>query len=717
MAQTLANRWVLVVLVGAGSAVLAARGLGQAQPVETARPARQAPPAERSPSEQAGRPADGPGRTPAAGVAPDPAPSTAPTTAPATSPAPQPADDPVARIRDVGLNHSEVMQTLSYLTDVIGPRLTGSPNLRRANEWTRERMASWGLANAHLEPWGPFGRGWSLRRFSAQVIEPQTIPLIGYPAAWSPGFDRPVVAQVVHLDPTGEAELERHRGKLRGVAVLVGQTREQQARFEPLAVRISDADLLRLANSDGAGGGFPGRARSIPPSERRAMLASTPLARAVGGRGADGRGATRRSEGARPTSNPSAPPATAPATGATTGPATPPATGPSTGPARRLPNGRVISFLMEEGAAVMLTASSQGDGGTFFVGSVSLPGENETPRRSPGRPGDEGGPPDTRPADTRPARRRTRPWESDAPATVPQVVLAAEHFNRLVRMIDQGERLTVALDLQVQFHDDDPMGYNTIAEVPGSDLTDEVVMLGAHLDSWHSGTGATDNGAGVAAVMEAVRILQAAGLRPRRTIRVGLWTGEEQGLFGSKAYVSKHLGYVPDDDADGERDGGDAATRPTNRSSSRPASRPASGPASRPNADRPVVRLEGHDKFCAYFNLDNGTGKIRGVYLQNNEAVRPIFRRWLAPFADLGASTLTLSNTGGTDHQSFDAVGLPGFQFIQDPVEYWTRTHHSNADLYERAQEEDLKQASVILATFAYHAATADEKLPRKPMP
>jgi carboxypeptidase Q len=605
----------------------------------------------------------------------------------------QPADDPPARIRDVGLNHSEVMQTLSYLTDVIGPRLTGSPNLRRANEWTRERMASWGLVEAHLEPWGPFGRGWSLRRFSAQVIGPQTVPLVGCPKAWSPGFERPVVAQVVHMDPKADADLEPYRGKLRGVAVLVGPAREMQARFEPLAVRLDDADLLRMANSDGSPAPFPGRNRSIPPSERRAMLAGTALERTVRG------------------DAPASRPATSPATGPSTVPTTGPATGPTTTPSRGPSHSRLISFLMEEGAAVLLTTSEQGDGGTYFVGSASLPDDSE--RRAEDA---------TAGGRTRP--RRPRPWDADAPATMPQVVLAAEQFNRLVRMTQQGERLTLALDLQVSFHDDDSMGYNTIAEIPGTDLRDEVVMLGAHLDSWHSATGATDNAAGVAAVMEAVRILKATGAEPRRTIRVGLWTGEEQGLFGSKAHVAKHYGYVPETTGDDERE--DATTRPadarpadarpadTRPADTRPADTgPATGPASRPA--RQVIRLDGHAKFSAYFNLDNGTGKIRGVYLQNNEAVRPIFRKWLKPFNDLGASTLTLANTGGTDHTSFDAVGLPGFQFIQDPVEYWTRTHHSNADTYERVQADDLKQASVILATFAYNAAMADEKLPRKP--
>jgi len=630
-------------------------------------------------AQPAARPADGPGKIPVAGIAPDPAPSTAP--ASATAPSTQ-LTDPVARIRDEGLNHGQVMQTLSYLTDVIGPRLTGSPNLRRANEWTRERMASWGLANAHLEAWGPFGRGWSMRRFSIQVIEPQTIPLIGYPKAWSPGFERPMVMQVVHMDPRTEADLDTYRGKLRGVAVLLGAARDLPARFDAPAQRINDTDLLRLANSDGSAAPFPGRAQSISPSERRAMLESTPLDRAVRG---------RRGQGARPTSGPTTSPSTAPTTS--------PTTSPTSGPTRRLPPGRVLTFLMEEGAGALLTPSQQGDGGTFFVASASLPGEIERRRSDDPTTGPSTNPA-TRESDDRRGNgpRGPRPWQADSPKTVPQAILATEHFNRLVRMIQQGERMTLALDLQVQFHDDDPMAYNTVAEIPGSDLKDEVVMLGAHLDSWHSGTGATDNGAGCAAVMEAVRILKALDLQPRRTIRVGLWTGEEEGIYGSKAYVSKHFAYYPDEET--EHDGG--------------ATKPASRPTSRQS--RPLIRLPEYEKFCAYFNLDNGTGKVRGVYLQNNDAVRPLFRKWLAPFADLGASTITLADTGGTDHLSFDAVGLPGFQFIQDPVEYWTRTHHSNADLYERAQEDDLKQASVILATFAYNAAMSDEKLPRKPI-
>jgi len=278
-----------------------------------------------------------------------------------------------------------------------------------------------------------------------------------------------------------------------------------------------------------------------------------------------------------------------------------------------------------------------------------------------------------------------------------------------VRIIQHGENLKMAVDLQVQFHDADLMAYNTVAEIPGGDLKNEVVMLGAHLDSWHSGTGATDNGAGVAATMEAVRILKALKLQPRRTIRIGLWSGEEQGLLGSRAYVAKHFGYytnrastsstsvrAPKDEEDGTASPR-ARTGSTNSAPS-----------------RNLIRGPEYENLSAYFNLDNGAGKIRGVYMQGNESVRPLFRRWLEPFSDLGAETLTLSNTGGTDHTSFDSIGLPGFQFIQDPIDYWSRTHHSNEDVYDRVPPEDMKQAATILAAFAYNAAMLEEKLPRK---
>jgi carboxypeptidase Q len=249
-----------------------------------------------------------------------------------------------------------------------------------------------------------------------------------------------------------------------------------------------------------------------------------------------------------------------------------------------------------------------------------------------------------------------------------------------MRMLDRNLPVTLELDMQNRFYDDDPNSFNVIAEIPGSDpqLKDEVVMIGAHFDSWHSGTGATDNAAGSAVMMEAMRLLKTLGLQPRRTIRIGLWTGEEQGLLGSRAYVRQHFGSA---DSTG------------------------------------LHPMPEHARFAAYFNVDNGTGKIRGVYEQSNPAVGPIFTAWMAPFKEMGMKTVTIANTGGTDHLSFDAVGLPGFQFIQDPIEYNTRTHHSNADVYERIEPDDMKFNSAVLASFAWQAAQRDEKLPRKPAP
>jgi Zn-dependent M28 family amino/carboxypeptidase len=274
--------------------------------------------------------------------------------------------------------------------------------------------------------------------------------------------------------------------------------------------------------------------------------------------------------------------------------------------------------------------------------------------------------------------------------------MAVEHYNRIARMLAAGEKVKMTVDLAVEWQDADLMGYNTIAEIPGTDLKDEIVMLGGHMDSWHAGTGATDNGAGVSVAMEAVRIIQTLGLKPRRTIRIGLWTGEEQGLLGSRAYVAEHFGKMETPPATGAA--------------------PAAAPGGRPAAGNLVTKPE-YEKFSGYFNLDNGTGKVRGVYLQGNESIRGLFRQWLTPFRDMGANTLSISNTGGTDHLSFDGIGLPGFQFIQDEIEYDTRTHHSNQDVFDRIQGDDMKQAATIMAAFVYNAATRDEKLPRKPMP
>lgn len=511
-----------------------------------------------------------------------------------------PASEPVntemmQRIRDEGMNHSQVMQTVGYLTDVIGPRLTGSPSLKRANLWTKTTLTGWGLQNAHLEPWGPFGRGWAIDRFSAQVTSPINIGLIAVPKAWSPSLKKSVETDVVYLDAADAAGLARYHGLLKDKIVLVSPLREIAARFEPLGARYTDDALTQLA-------------------------APLDPAAATG---------PRRRPGAGGPGGPGGPAATA-----------------FLLPALRL------KFAQDEGAALVIDSSRSGDGGTLFVQSATVPYAPDVPRE-----------------------QRIPVYRKDAPPIVPQVTMASEQYNRLLRMLQAGEKVKMAVDLKTKFYDDDKgMVFNTVAEIPGGDKKDELVMCGGHLDSWHGGTGATDNAAGVGVCMEAVRILKALGVQPRRTIRIALWTGEEEGIFGSEAYVAQHFGTA-------------AAPKPE------------------------------YDKLSAYFNLDNGTGKIRGVWGQGNQAAMPLFAAWLQPFGDLGAATITARNTGSTDHIPFDRVGLPGFQFIQDSIEYGTRTHHSNQDVFDRIQGDDLKQASVILAAFLYDAAMRDEKLPRKPAP
>ena len=540
----------------------------------------------------------------------------------AATPAPDP-NDPIQRIKDEGMKRSQVMQTLSYLSDVIGPRLTNSPGMKRANEWTRDQLTKWGLQNARLESWGPFGKGWTLKRFSAQVTEPVAIPLIAYPKAWSPGFASPITADVVYVDARNEADLEKFKGKLNGKIVLTSATREVPAHFDAQGTRLSEKDLLALADA--------------------------PEPRAGAGRGNFGNNPTFRA-------------------------------------AAQFASAK-LRFFQAEGAALLIDPS-RGDGGTIYVQSAQVAQDPNVPTTGRGTPA----------------------YDKSNPKVMPQLVLAIEHYNRIVRMLQAGEPVKMNVDLAVAWQEADLMGYNTIAEIPGTDLKDEVVMLGGHMDSWHSGTGATDNAAGVSVAMEAVRIIQALGLKPRRTIRVALWSGEEQGLLGSRAYVAQHFGSMQNPATSAAPATGDANAMGGGAGNGNGAQGGAA-------TTMTLVKKADYDKLSAYFNLDNGTGKIRGVYLQGNEAVRPIFRQWLAPFRDMGAATLSISNTGGTDHLAFDGIGLPGFQFIQDDIEYDTRTHHSNQDVYDRIQAEDMKQAATIMAAFVYNTAMLDQKLPRKPAP
>lgn len=579
----------------------------------------------------------------------------------------------IGKIKKEGLEKSQVMETISFLTDVHGPRLTGSPITRTAGEWTRSKLTEWGLDNAHLEPWGPFGRGWTLEGFTANMVAPNFSPLIACPKAWTRATPKPVRGEPVYLEAATEAELEKYRGKLHRSIVLLGTPREVKALFDAPARRQTDEALLALANADGAYSRFRSSSSSSNPSSSSNTKAGIP---------------------------------------------TPQPTNPSERSTLALLS-KKWQMIYDEGAAVVLEPG-RGDGGTLFVQSATLPTRGGP--AAPNRPGEtpekpaEGNEQPAAPGDGS-SSRRPSVWSKDAPEVVPQVVVAAEHYNRIVRMIKKGSPVQLEVDIACRYHDDDLMSFNVVAEIPGTDLKDEVVMLGAHFDSWHSGTGATDNAVGCGVALEAVRILKALDVKPRRTIRIALWTGEEQGLYGSKAYVADHFGKAITPPF---RGGPPVAS--TEKTEAAPAAKEGEQPAAEPARQSPRERVTKyelkpeHEKLSAYFNLDNGTGKIRGVYLQNNEAMRPIFRTWLAPFADMGASTVSLSNTGGTDHLSFDAVGLPGFQFIQDPLEYSTRTHHSSMDVYDRVQEEDMKQASIIMASFVYQTAMRDEKLPRKPL-
>jgi hypothetical protein len=512
----------------------------------------------------------------------------------------EPVDEQaVAILRKHGLEQSQVMDHLSWICDVHGPRLTGSPNMRRAQEWAVQTLKDWGLASARTEEWGPFGRGWQLDRFSLHVTGNNPWPVLAWPKAWSPSV-APIEAEVVAVGGLTADQLEAL--DLTGKIVLIEAPREVSEPFDSPARRLDAGDLLGLADGNERGASAtPGRRRSRDDF-RRDFQRQRAVQRAV---------------------------------------------------FRKRP-------------LAILDRASKGDYGTVFVQGASALSEDE--------------------GEDAPGQRRRGPGAYDPGAEViPQITLAVEHYNRIARLLDKKVPVRVALDLQSTYFDGDNMERNVIAELPGSDprLRDEVVMFGAHFDSWHAGTGATDNGCGSAVMLEAMRLVtqlaRETGQGPRRTIRIGLWSGEEQGLRGSRAYVAQHFATRGDD---GE-------LQPT--------------PA--------------HARLSAYYNLDNGTGRIRGVFLQGNEAIAPIFRAWLRPFHDLDAATLTLEDTGGTDHLAFDAVGLPGFQFIQDPAAYSTRTHHSNMDNWDHAIAADLRQAATIIASFAWHTAQRDALLPRKPPP
>ena len=505
------------------------------------------------------------------------------------------------RIRDEAIGHSHIMEYASGLIDGIGPRLTGSPNVKRANEWTRDQFTAMGCSNAHLEDWGEFGMGWQQLNTWVRMISPDTAVFIAQAGPWSPATNGAITAPAIWIDVKEKKDLDQYKGKLGGKIVLYGAMRDVPPLDKPLWTRLDDAELKKLTE-------YPLKPRGQDFIQQ--YMKRLELRQAVG------------------------------------------------------------KFLADEHALAVITPSRDGragggSGGTIFDDSSTGFG-----------------------------------WESyqrEHANPLPIVVMAIENYGRVYRLLKAHVPVTLEMNVDTKFTGDHEHGFDTIAEIPGTDpkLKDEVVMVGGHLDSWAAGTGATDNGAGTVVTMEVMRILNTLGVKPRRTIRAALWTGEEEGEFGSYGYVKQHFGYIP------------LSTAPDQMKLPEWLRKPAG----------PVEVKPEYQKISGYFNVDNGSGKIRGVYLQGNAAIAPIFQQWIEPLQNLGVTTLTMRNTGGTDHEAFDGIGIPGFQFIQDPLDYDSRAHHSNMDVYEELSPEDLAQAAVVEAIFVYNTAIRDQMLPRKAFP
>jgi carboxypeptidase Q len=520
---------------------------------------------------------------------------------------PQPAQETLdysmyVSIREEATVHSHIMEYASALTDGIGPRLTGSPNLKRANEWTRDQFTAMGCSNAHLEDWGEFGMGWEQLNTWVRMTSPDKAVFIAQAAPWSPSTKGVVSGAAVWADIQEEKDFEKYKGTLAGKVLFLGPMRDVKPVDKPLFTRYDDAELAKLQE-------YPIRLPNREDQRQQFM---------------------RRAEFRE----------------------------------------KLGQFLAAEQVAAVILPSrdapnSGGSGGTIFDDNGSAFGRLV--------------------------------YQKDHANPVPLAVTAIENYGRVYRLLKANVPVTIELNIETKFYDDHEHGFDTVAEISGTDpkLKDEIVMVGGHLDSWFSATGATDNGAGSVVAMEVMRILNALHVKPRRTIRVALWTGEEQGLFGSRGYATQHFGSAP------------RSTEPDQLKLSEFMRR----------VTGPLQLKPEQQKVSGYFNVDNGSGKIRGVYLQGNAAISPIFAQWIAPLKDLGVTTLTMRNTGGTDHLSFDAVGIPGFQFVQDPLDYETRSHHSNMDTYERLQAEDLAQAALVEAIFVYNAGMRDQMLPRKPLP
>jgi carboxypeptidase Q len=516
----------------------------------------------------------------------------------------------VDRIKTEAFDHSKVMDHLYYLTDIHGPRLTGSPEFDDAAKWAIERLKEYGVTNVHEEPWGPFGRSWSATQWTVEMTEPRYSQLTAAPLAWSAPSQGAVSGELIiaplhtsfrdgpkRYQEKMAAYEKQWTGKLRGKIVLLSDPKVPKEQTKPQFRRLTDAELADLAKSP-----EPAAKLSVKsleelqwpedPEEVGKFFSSLP---------------TSLMEKLFDLSE-------------------------------KLTSERG-AFFAKEGVIAILKNDDRAHEGMVFAEAAGS-------------------------------------FKSKDPLSPPTFVITAEQYDRIARAAEKKLPVQVRVSLKANVSDKDVNGENIIGEIPGGAKKDEIVMVGAHFDSWHTGTGATDNGAGSAVMIEVMRILKALNLKLDRTVRIGLWSGEEQGLFGSRAYVKEHFA--------------DPATM--------------------------QVKPE-HAKLSGYFNLDNGSGKIRGVYLQGNDAMRPLFREWFGPFQDLGVSTITLRNTGGTDHLSFAAVGLPGFQFIQDPLDYGTITHHSDMDTYDHAIPADLMQAAAVIATCVYEAANAPEMLPRRELP
>ncbi|MEZ5292715.1 MAG: M20/M25/M40 family metallo-hydrolase [Vicinamibacterales bacterium] len=496
----------------------------------------------------------------------------------------------IARVREEARTHSKAYEHVWWLSEALGPRVTGTPAFAKASDWVMQQFRTWGLANVHQERW-PFGQGWTIEHFAATMLAPQPSVLIGLPRAYSPSTAGVVTSDVVHVRVEREADLAAYRGRLRGKIVVMQPVRAVRMLEGPIILRMDEGPWwTEAATPVEAATAAPPAGRAEAIRERQRLAAA------------------------------------------------------------------IQRFLVDEGVSVLLERGSDQD---TAAGGSDLTWEQQRP---------DGG-------TIFPTGGGSR--DPGAPAQVPSATLAVEHYNRIVRLLEHDIPVRLQIEIRTAFHPEgaDGNGINTVGEIPGTDLAQEVVILGAHMDSVPYAIGATDNATGTAAMMEAVRAIQALKLRPRRTIRVVLWGGEEQGLLGSRAYVARHFW--------------DAA-------------------AKRPTAE--------HANVAAYFNLDNGTGRIRGIWGQGNKGALPILERWGEPLKDLGWKMASPRSVGATDHASFDQIGLPGFQFIQERLEYNARSHHSNMDTFDRVQREDVEQQGVVAAVFAWQAANWPEKLPRTPL-